>query len=347
MPLTDEIIFGFAAAVMAGLIANALCLTAIRSQLALDPVSDRSNHKTPVPRLGGMAVVAGILAGGAVLFFAGTLSPQGAALILLAMAAGGIGLLDDFFGMSAQLKMLLLAAVAFAGAVFVGPITEFPVPLIGWVDLPMPLGILLAAFWLLSIINTVNFMDGLNGLVGTTAIVILAGASLMWSAASWPLLTVQVALLGFLFCNVFAGRIFLGDAGSLAIGTLIGAAPLLAGEGTRGFWIVPLVALPLIMDVAVTLVRRAARGERLSEAHREHFYQHLKASGWSHQATALAVVAAGLVAALVARLIWQVCVEMPSVYWLSALFIALLWAVIIGGMLMIKRSSQELEGTFR
>ncbi|GGY41452.1 glycosyltransferase family 4 protein [Parvularcula lutaonensis] len=348
MPVSDAVVWGLLAALLAGLLSNALSLAAIRTRIGLDHVSERSNHSQPTPRLGGMAVIGGLAGATTILAMAGLLSPESGMLLVLTMAAGAIGIADDFLTLRPQVKILLLNILAFAGAVLLGPVAELPIPLAGWVAIPHWLGVVVAGFWLLSIVNVVNFMDGLNGLAGSYAVLVLAAAGTLWSEPSWPLLAAQVAVLGFLFCNVFEGRIFLGDAGSLSLGFLLGAAPLVANEESRGFWLIPLVCLPLIADVALTLVRRAARGARLSEPHREHLYQRIKAAGWSHQAASVTLLFTGVMALLVATSMWRACADRPSVYWLSALFIVLLWAAALYGMLFIKlRRGAGLEGTLR
>lgn len=335
--MSDQAVYGLTAAAAAGLMAHALCAAIVRRQLALDPVSERSSHKVPTPRLGGAAILGGLLAGSVILFAAGLLDQASLALIGLALAAGGVGLLDDLFNLTPRSKLILLALAAFAAPLLLGGVGVLPVPFIGWVPLPNAIGMLIAAFWVLSVLNVVNFMDGLNGLASSFAILLLAVAAGVWGLLPWPLLAMQLAIFGFLLANVFRGQIFLGDAGSLSLAMVIAAAPLTRSEASSTFWFMPLVSLPLILDVAITILRRAARGARLSEAHREHVYQQLKALGWSHQASSLAVLTSGLAALGVASLIWEPALAMPALYWMSALLIALVWGGIMGLMALLKR----------
>lgn len=348
MTTGEEFVFGLTAAILAGLFSYGMCRAFISMRVGLDPVSERSNHTAPTPRLGGFAVLIGI-GGAAVFLFATDLLARDMLNLLLIMFGGGlIGLLDDLIEPPTWAKFLMMIALAVAAAVFLGPVKSVPLPFLGWVPLPLLLGQALAAFWVLSIINVLNFMDGLNGLAGTFAIVVFGAASMVWMEPSWPLLAAQIAVLGFLFCNVFEGKIFLGDAGSLSIGTLMGAAPLLAGDSGPQFWIVPLVCLPLILDVGVTLMRRAIRGARLYEPHREHLYQQLKAAGWSHQASSGAVVLTGAAGAVIACSLWPLASQEPLVYWLCALLIGLIWAATMRALLILKPSqSFPLEGAFR
>jgi UDP-N-acetylmuramyl pentapeptide phosphotransferase/UDP-N-acetylglucosamine-1-phosphate transferase len=337
-----EIIAGLTAAVVACVLAYLLSEVAARSRIMLDPVSDRSNHIRPVPRLGGAAVLIGLGGAATVLGVAGLLSTEGARLFLLAGLAGVLGLLDDLFGLRPSFKFAGLVLISIPAVIVAGPVEVLPLPFLGWVSLPLPLGLAISAFWLLSVANVVNFMDGLNGLAGSFAVLMLAAAALLLGEMTAPLLAIQAAILGFLLANVFSGRIFLGDSGSLALGMILGLAPLIGTGGEKEFWLLPLIALPLILDVALTLVRRASRGARLSEPHREHVYQRMKAAGWSHQAASVAVLIAGLGAAGIAVFFWEAASSRPLAYWSSAVVIAFLWTTLMMMMLAAKRESGPL-----
>lgn len=346
--MADELIYGLTAAALAGLLTNVLCIAAVRWRVALDPVSDRSNHSVPTPRLGGLSILGGVA--GAVLLLEGTglVAPGVPLLLALSVSAGCIGLIDDFADLNALLKLVLLGGLALLAGWFLGPVEMLPLPFVGWIPVAPEIGTLIAAFWILSIVNVINFMDGLNGLVGSFLIILFTAVVFAGGGVNWTLFAVQAAILGFLFCNVFTGRIFMGDAGSLSLGFLIGAAPLLtAGGDGKGFWMVPLVALPLIADVGLTLVRRALRGARLTEPHREHLYQRLKASGWSHQAVASVLLGTGVAAFFVAFVLRGACASSPLIYWIAAICIVLLWGGAMAGMLTAKLRAGRLEGTLR
>jgi UDP-N-acetylmuramyl pentapeptide phosphotransferase/UDP-N-acetylglucosamine-1-phosphate transferase len=326
-------IFGPAAILMAFLLSHAICRLVMRQRFGLDPVSARSNHQIPTPRTGGLAILIALTAAVGVLFAGGLLSQTAALLLLFSGAAGALGLADDFFHLPALPKLALLTALSLGAAYLFGPIAALPLPGAGWVVLPEPVGLVLTVFWLVSIVNVVNFMDGLNGLIGSFAILLFSALSLIASELTLLLLVVEAAILGFLLCNIFRGRVFLGDGGSLALGFFAGAAPLAAegGEG-RAVWLLALIGLPLIADVALTLIRRARRGEPLTEAHREHFYQKLKAAGWSHQAVSGTLLLLGM-AALVLALGGA---NDANIYWLTALAILVIWGLTFGAMFRLK-----------
>ena len=150
-------------------------------------------------------------------------------------------------------------------------------------------------------INLFNFMDGIDGLAGCEAAAIGAGLLLFASvgAGADPALralaaAVTGAAIGFLVWNWSPARIFLGDVGSVPLGYVLGF--LLLGLAVRGNWRIALI-LPLyfLADATITLTRRILRGERVWQAHREHFYQQAVRRGLGHAAVAERVIAADLV----------------------------------------------------
>jgi UDP-N-acetylmuramyl pentapeptide phosphotransferase/UDP-N-acetylglucosamine-1-phosphate transferase len=144
-------------------------------------------------------------------------------------------------------------------------------------------------------------MDGIDGLAGSEAAVICAGLLLFASvgAGADPMLrtlaaAVAGAATGFLVWNWSPARIFLGDVGSVPLGYVLGF--LLLGLAVRGYWRIALI-LPLyfLADATITLARRLLRGERVWQAHREHFYQQAVRRGLGHAAVVERVIAADLV----------------------------------------------------
>jgi UDP-N-acetylmuramyl pentapeptide phosphotransferase/UDP-N-acetylglucosamine-1-phosphate transferase len=163
--------------------------------------------------------------------------------------------------------------------------------------LPPALDTVAAALLWVWFVNLFNFMDGIDGIAGSEAtaiglgIVVVAGGV---STLAVPAVVIAAAALGFLVWNWAPARIFLGDVGSVPLGYLLGF--LLYGLTLRGEWQAALI-LPLyfLTDASLTLLRRLARGERVWQAHREHFYQRAVQRGLSHAAVVLRVVAADIV----------------------------------------------------
>jgi len=254
---------------------------------ALARPNARSSHRVPTPQGGGIAVVgACLVVAGLVLWALGL--PLGGFLIVAAasVALAVVGAVDDIRPLPA-VPRLLLQVVAVAAVVVGSQVRVLPdvVPLV------LEQGLLiLGGVWF---VNLVNFMDGLDWItvaemVPVTAFVAVFGLFFVPEPGPAPLaaLTLCGAFLGFAPFNKPVARLFLGDVGSLPIGLLIGWMMLeLAGTGA----LAAALLLPLyhLMDATITLLRRLARGEKVWEAHRSHFYQQATTNGF----TALSVSA--------------------------------------------------------
>jgi UDP-N-acetylmuramyl pentapeptide phosphotransferase/UDP-N-acetylglucosamine-1-phosphate transferase len=149
-------------------------------------------------------------------------------------------------------------------------------------------------FWIVGYTNAFNFMDGINGIagiqagVGALAMAAVAGVGIgRWDSAPVLIsLAVSGAALGFLPHNFPKARMFMGDVGSAPLGMLLGFLVLwICNEhGFQLFIPLAMIHTNFILDTSVTLVRRIARGDRWLDSHREHFYQRLVRSGFSHTA---------------------------------------------------------------
>lgn len=253
-------------------------------RLALDEPNARSLHQRPVPRTGGIAVLAG--ASLALAFGAAELwLPFGLALGLAALS-----FFDDLRGVPTAAR--LAAHFAAAGA-------------LAWYLLspmhPAELAALvLAVVW---ITNLYNFMDGADGIAGgMAAIGFGAYAAAAWAAGQAALASLGLALsaasFAFLLHNFHPARLFLGDVGAIPLGFLA------AGLGLQGWrddawplWFPLLVFGPFIADATVTLLKRALRRERVWQAHHDHYYQRMVRMGLGHRRTAWAGYAAMLACA--------------------------------------------------
>ncbi|MDP1634674.1 MAG: glycosyl transferase family 4, partial [Gallionellaceae bacterium] len=99
---------------------------------------------------------------------------------------------------------------------------------------------------------------------------------------------ISAAALGFLYYNFPKARVFMGDAGSIPLGFLAAAMGLWGWlQGCWTVWFPLLVFSPFLADTGVTLIRRTLRGVKITEAHREHYYQRAIRMGWSHRKMAL------------------------------------------------------------
>lgn len=270
-------------------------LRVLRRRAILDHPNERSSHSVATPRGGGIAVVGIVaLAWMALAVPAG----DGLPLIVLALALAALSWFDDLKGLPVALRFGAHVAAAALGLATLpedARVLQGLLPL--WPDRAFAL---LAWVWFL---NLFNFMDGIDGISGAESASIGAGLVLVTMAAGGaaaPALLAAAlagAALGFLWWNWHPARIFLGDVGSVPLGFLLGW--LLLQAAAAGLWAAALL-LPLyyLADATVTLARRAARGERIWQPHRSHFYQQAARRLGNHAAVVVRLIAlnAGLIA---------------------------------------------------
>jgi len=289
-------------AVVAGFLVALACTHVLRSRFgafALDRPNERSLHERPVPRTGGIGVLAGAttsLAFGAAQLWL----PMSIALVLAALS-----MFDDVRGMPTGVRMFVHLAAA--GLLLWYLLT----PMHPAQFVPLVLGVA----WMT---NLYNFMDGSDGLAGGMALIGFgAYAFASYAAGHTPLAALCAALSGasaaFLLYNFHPARVFLGDVGSIPLGFLAG------GLGVAGWrddawplWFPVLVFGPFVADATFTLLRRLVRGERVWRAHREHYYQRMVRMGLGHRGTALLGYGAMLLCAAAALLARQLSPAMQA-----------------------------------
>jgi len=248
----------------------------------LDIPNDRSLHAHPVPRTGGIALLAGLVAGlvtawlwkGVVLIS----WPLTLAITLLA----GIALIDDrhTLGAAPRLSMQVLAVCVLLLSAVSDPVDT--------------LTVVTAGLFLLWMINLYNFMDGMDGFAGGMAVIGFGTYALLaWLAGDTGFALgcaiVAAAAAGFLLLNFPPAQLFMGDSGSTVLGLLAGVVILQAHtRGILSVWLGLLVFSPFIADASVTLISRLLRGEKVWLPHKTHYYQKLVEFGWGHKRTVLA-----------------------------------------------------------
>ncbi|MEE4278295.1 MAG: glycosyl transferase family 4 [Halieaceae bacterium] len=298
-------LLAFAAATLLSTLAVSAYLRLAQHRAWLDEPNHRSSHQRATPSSGGVAIMvvllplalvqllwpgapwseAGLAQAGAVAAHA--LPPSLFAAALLC----AIGAWDDRSHLPAKARLVVfLGLCLLVASAWVVPGTDSTSRV--WL---MTVGLGVALAWL---INLYNFMDGTDGLAGLQCVLValaLAGFG-AWCAAAPAFiglaLLVAGAYLGFLFFNWAPARLFMGDAGSLSAGLLLGLLGLWAW---REAWLPPelwlLLMSPFLIDTAWTLVRRMLQRAPLAEAHREHAYQRLARYWNSHGAVAFALLA--------------------------------------------------------
>ena len=262
------------------------------SLLLLDHPNPRSLHASPVPRTGGLGLHSGVMLAVA------TIAPGLPAALWVGYGTLlVVSFLDDARGIAPAWRLAAHLAVSglFAGTML------FPDH--------GPAATALTALAIAWMVNLYNFMDGSDGLAGGMAVIgfaCYAAAAWLAGSADFALVNISIAAAAaaFLAFNLPPARIFMGDAGSVPLGFLAAALGVIGWrDGDWAGWFPLLVFAPFIVDASVTLARRLARGEKLWQAHRDHYYQRLVRMGWGHRKTALseyAVMTAGGLLALTA-----------------------------------------------
>ncbi len=282
----------------------------------IDQIEDeRRVHEVPTPRVGGIAVFFGF----AVALFAvlGFSLASPFALLpsalhfthtkqievltdqfetvhqLVGLLFGGllilcVGIWDDIMGMRPRNKFLAQVAVALISMLYGFVISGITNPFnhnpnTNWIDFPLWVGIPLTLIWYVGMMNAINFIDGLDGLLAGVAAIsslFLFAISVLHADPVVALVVIALAgaSLGFLPFNFNPAKIFLGDAGSLFIGYVFATVSIIGASKTAiaVSVVVPLVVLALpVLDTAAVIVRRARAGKRITEADRGHFHHQL------------------------------------------------------------------------
>ena len=249
-------------------------LTRAAWRLPQDHPNDRSLHERPMPRSGGLAIVAGIALGGALAV------RESGMLLALTLLLAGVSFVDDWREIPAAAR--LAAHLAAAALVAAGMKAD---------SYAAGAFIVLAIAWMT---NLYNFMDGSDGLAGGMAVLgfgtyAIAAAHAGDAALAAFSAATAAAAGGFLAFNFPPARIFMGDVGSIPLGFLAGATGAWGWQhGAWPAWFPFLVFAPFVVDASVTLARRMWRREKVWVAHREHCYQRLVRMGWGHRKTAIA-----------------------------------------------------------
>lgn len=267
-------------ALLTGLLASRRAL-----RLGIDLPRKQSLHDKPVSRLGGIAILVGIVAGVAGLSPLNpdqTIIPTTTAIGLLAIVM--VSVLDDLTGAAIWLRFMVHGGAAIlvvwpwheSASEGVGAQTDYLLQCL------ITLLVLFAVVWMT---NLYNFMDGADGMAGGMGVIgfaalgclgIMAGAS-QFAAGNF---IVAAAVAGFLIWNIPPASIFMGDTGSISLGFLA-ASQVIWGtqQGLFPAEVGLLVFAPFIVDATATLCQRLYRRERVWEPHRGHYYQRLILAG--------------------------------------------------------------------
>lgn len=266
----------------------------------MDIPNERSSHSVPTPRGGGVAIVLSFLA---VLPLLGVLQWLPWSFVIGIVGAGAgvavLGFLDDHGHIAARWRLLGHFSSAAWALYWLGGLP--PLLVFGYTfDLGL-IGHVLAAVYIVWLLNLYNFMDGIDGIASVEAICVCLGGAVLYlllgadNLAQVPIL-LAAAVAGFLCWNFPPARIFMGDAGSGFLGLILAVLSLQAAWFTAELlwsWVILLGVF--VVDATFTLLRRLLRGDKVYEAHRSHAYQYASRQYAAHRPVTLAVMLINLV----------------------------------------------------
>ena len=289
------------AAFLSSLAATALCQRiALRFGIVDRPDNRVKTHKEPIAYLGGVGMLVGLTVGVlAGVYLLRTNATFGHELRwLLGVLAGAaiaclVGLADDILDLRPRYKML--GQVLAAGVLLLVGINPNVQQVTTPLGLPMPanaeavLDVLIVTFFVLGATNSLNLLDGLDGLCGgVTAIITIAMLLLATHLATWGFsdfgdpvrivicLGLVGAVCGFLPFNRHPAKIFMGDAGSMLLGFVVAALMILFAEKVPRWWLASVIVFGLpILDTAVAVVRRLLNHRPLFVSDRGHIYDQM------------------------------------------------------------------------
>src|SRR5690554_6262663 len=275
-----------------------LCWLLLRYAAALnliDVPNQRSSHLVPKARGGGVAFALTFLASLLVLVTNADVDNH---LLIAVLGAGTVvavlGFLDDFTDVSIRWRLLGHFSSAAWALYWLGGL-----PLLQVFGYAFDLGLIgnvLAAVYIVWLLNLYNFMDGIDGIASVEAVCVCLGGALLYvllGAANLALVPVLLAaaVAGFLCWNFPPARIFMGDAGSGFLGLVLAVLSLQAAwfkSDLLWSWIILLGVF--VVDATFTLLRRLLRGDKVYEAHRSHAYQYASRQFAGHRPVTLSVL---------------------------------------------------------
>ena len=258
-------------------------------QKLLDIPNERSSHTEPTPHGAGLIIViiCLVIYVPMSILVSGTFSWgyfTGALLIAL------VSYLDDLRPIRFMWRLVVHCSAAIV--LIADTETWHGITMLGNLQLGN-FGYVITFLWIVWMVNSYNFMDGIDGLAGLQAVIAGIGWFILGIMLGMPVISlfggvIAASSLGFLLHNLSPARIFMGDVGSAFLGFTFAALPLMARTSVmKSPDLLPIAAVLFVwfflFDSVVTIVRRAIRGEKIWVAHREHLFQRLVSSGYTHR----------------------------------------------------------------
>ncbi|MEN6412131.1 MAG: MraY family glycosyltransferase [Veillonellales bacterium] len=258
---------------------------------AMDAPDARKVHTKPIPRMGGLAIYAG--------FVIAVLASVHMSREILGLLTGGtiiliVGIIDDLKQLSPKVKLMgqiIAAAVLILFDIRIDWLTNPFGDMIYVEYFSIPLTIL----WVVGLTNTVNLIDGLDGLAaGVSTIASITILLVALQQNFWMVVILSAALagsaMGFLQHNFNPAKIFMGDTGSMFLGYMLAAVSVIGAVKSAATiaLIVPIVALGLpIMDTAFAIIRRYMSGKPIFKPDKGHLHHRLLEMGLTQKEAVL------------------------------------------------------------
>lgn len=270
----------------------------------VDIPNERSSHSIPTPRGGGLAIAIVWYFGISIFNFFDLIPSQLYWALMSGILLSIISFIDDVVDLSPRIRLFAQVASSGLALWFLGGLKFLDIGLFH-IDQTFLLSAMMFGL-MIWFINLFNFLDGIDGYLGSEAIFVIGG---LWyfTGANWLLLMVA-AVIGFLLWNWPwpKAKIFCGDVGSTLIGFTIAVLMIyFQNIEVVNIWLVLILTALFVVDASLTLMRRAANGENISEAHRKHAYQRIVQSGFSHKKTLIYSYAINLVLFLIAYVAFE------------------------------------------
>ena len=247
-------------------------------------VNERSSHIVPTPHGGGIAVAITWFIGLIYLYINDQIESSLFFALILGAVIAVVGLIDDIVELKPKTRMIVFSLVAVIGIFIIGGLKSISFGIFSIENqIITNIFALLLVLWY---INLTNFIDGINGYLGTKFLFLSVAGFLLFNGAHFIVL--GVAVLGFLYWNFGKAKIFMGDVGSTLLGYTIAIITIYyANIEASNLWIWITLYGVFWFDATLTLIRRKLNGEKLSQAHKKHAYQRLTQAGWSHSRVTL------------------------------------------------------------
>lgn len=288
-------------------LATAKLVEFLKRNNIVDTPNERTLHQGSVPRGGGLVIVAALVIYLTINIFTHQYNQQTIGLLLTVFAWAALGWYDDRVDAHAGIRLvcqLLLAVLAVLVFGYIDTVqwsNKIIIPLSGF-------GFILTILWIVWLANLYNFMDGMDGLAGSQTIV--AALTLAFWFYQQGDITISISCLvlasasyAFLLWNWSPAKIFMGDVGSVAIGAFFAVLTVIGAHK----YDIPIVSFMILLgvfifDATVTLVMRLLKGEKVWQAHHQHYYQRLSHQGVAHNKIVVGLIVLMILCSLIATL---------------------------------------------